>query len=110
MRILILLLLCLMLSACSVQYSVLDTDDTYVMRHYDWNRGSYGWFRYSRPYQYVPRYADPYFNPFWYPQRDVIVVVPKQAPQQNYGKRPDRGGNTVTPQNRDYAQRGRRIN
>lgn len=63
--------------------------------------------RYWYPYRYYgwPGYG--YLDRGLYRER-VIIVQPKE--NTNYGKRPDRTGNTVTPQNKDYAQRGRRIN
>lgn len=75
----IIFLASLALASCSVGYSVVDWDDTYSFRHYDWNRSTYWGYDRFRP---SPIY--PYGYP--YPQRDVIIVVPRRdysSPREN---------------------------
>ena len=80
-----------------------DTDDTYVMRHYNWNTNAYAWHLYQNSYVW----PSPYFG--GYPYQSVVVrpiiVVPQERALQP-GKRPDRESLPNHPP-RSTAPRGR---
>lgn len=106
MKKLSMLLVCLLLSSCVLDYSLVsgDYDDLYARRHYDWYTNSYRWYQYQRSYIYPS-----YWNPYPY-ERIVVtpmIVVPQTQEQYQTGKRPDRGSLPNHNRNQTTPRRGR---
>lgn len=80
-----------------------DTDDTYVMRHYDWNYNLPTWGTYRSPYSWYSPYLG--YRPYPGPVIRPIIVVPRERTLQP-GKRPDRESLPNHPP-RSTAPRGR---